>query len=69
MEDFKANIEVTVDERKLWVTLKTNKWGWSIHDDGYTVAEDAPPEDLVDAVDIAVEVLLQDKDPFEEVQT
>lgn len=68
MKDFEAKIEIDVDEGGLWVTLKTNKWGGSMHDDGYITAEKDPPEDLVKAVNAALSVLMQDKDPFEEVQ-
>jgi len=73
MEDFEAQIWIDVLEGELSVSLKTNRWGWSLSDDGFLTAKgdpfpvyagETPEDDVRYAVRVAVEALLGDEAPI-----
>ena len=65
---WEASITIDVDSDNpevAWVQLKANRWGWSLSDDGYCYAEEAPLEEVPKLVEQALQALSKDVSPFE----
>ena len=69
---WEATITVDVDSDDptvAWVQLRANKWGWSLLDDGYCYAEEAPLEEVPELVNQAIQDISKDISPFEHRST